>query len=69
MTLQKDGRWLSFECDHCTETTDEHDGLDELLLAAKRAGWEVRPDGGEWAHTCPTCRRGSRLARQQKLFS
>ncbi len=67
MTLQRDGKWMQFECDECPNTTDEYDDFEELRTEAKREGWEIKPSVEGWSHRCPDC-RGSGLARQRALF-
>jgi hypothetical protein len=32
-----------------------------FIQDAKRSGWKVTKDGnGEWKHTCPSCKEGSK---------
>ena len=72
MTLCRDyGNEQFLECEECPETTDSYDRdeFDEMIRAAKEAGWSIQQEGSSWTHKCPDCAgHGGRLARAQALF-
>jgi len=59
MSIDFYGLTFVVSCDSCSETLDtdkdREDGFQAAVDVAKRAGWRVSKDRGEWTHTCPCC--------------
>lgn len=70
MTILKDGDDRQLECEECSETTDvfASEDFEQMVAAAKAAGWKVYLTGGKWLHCCPEHAHGDKLARQRALF-
>lgn len=66
--INRDGRWMSLECDECGNESDEFDDFDEMLHDCKEDGWRVYQSQGAWKHECPDCTGSGGLARQRALF-
>ena len=50
------------ECDECGhfEEFDVDGDFQQMIHEAKEAGWLIRPEGSDWKHVCPECKRGDR---------
>lgn len=70
MTIERRGRNQYLACD-CGEETYEFDRDDfgDMIAAARRDGWQIDNERGEWVHRCPDCKLpGGRVHRAQRLF-
>lgn len=55
MSIEREGRQVTFCCDTCPEVSETGDDFHELLAEAKAEGWRVFKVGDEWCHACPDC--------------
>lgn len=55
--INRDGKFKSIVCDTCGSETEANDNFNELIADAKTEGWEFKPDGSGWKHTCQPCWR------------
>jgi hypothetical protein len=56
MAVHRNYGFITFECDICDNTFDaETDDFDVAWASAKKLGWKVLKDNGEWEHRCPEC--------------
>jgi Fe2+ or Zn2+ uptake regulation protein len=71
MSIIKDGRERQLECDGCPATTDpfDHEDFQLMIDTAKRDGWQITSQNGEWSHICPDCKSTAKLDRARALFS
>lgn len=71
MTIERRGSNQILVCD-CGEEHEEFHRADfgEMIAAAKRDGWQIVQERGEWVHRCPTCRDEPEtpLQRAQRMF-
>jgi hypothetical protein len=71
MILRTNGQqYVACECGEELEAFDPDD-FGFMIADAKREGWQVALEGGEWVHRCPTCKQAPEtpLQRAQRLFS
>lgn len=58
MTIERYRGQSQITCDDCGESqprTYEADEFDVMVADAKRDGWRMQKEDGEWCHYCPDC--------------
>jgi len=69
MTLQCNSPGCGQLLDHDFDM-DDPSQFQAMAGRARRMGWAVENDGGEWTHTCPDCRTPAvTLASTKALFA
>ena len=56
MTLHRNHREITFECDRCGAFLDGGTDFDDALDELRSQGWRAVRDGDDWEHHCPGCR-------------
>lgn len=62
---------VTIRCDTCDDAFDDFylpDDFHAMIADAKRVGWKIERNGSDVTHTCPDCKKTSRLAEQRKLL-